>query len=114
VVITITLLWMAGIGWVTWRIVHEGRTRNVSVSLIPIQIFQAVLIIMTLVSFVVHRDTDWNTLSTILLAWEVWCALFTVTFLGLALLMGKRLKALTWLTNIGVVAWIFYALWRRI
>ena len=106
-------LWLTGIGWLTWIIVREGRAKSVSVSLVPIQLFQSLLIVMTIVSFVVHRDSDWELLNGLILVWEVWCALFTFLFLLLVLLMGKRLSLSTWASSILLTAWIAHSLWKR-
>lgn len=107
-------IWIISIVWVTVLVVRAGLGVNLSRSVTPLLLLQGVLVVFTLTGFIFDSDRDWNMFSGMLLVWEAWGALFTLSFLMLAALMRQSLGWRTWASSLTTAAVIFYSVYRRI
>lgn len=111
--LSVFIFWLFGIAYSTWRIVRSDVIKNAPVSLAPIHFLQFVLVLFTIPSFVVGSKDEMKMIGVILLTWEVFGALFVLSFLVLGVLAGKRIPYRTWLYAVVTLCIVSFSVYTR-
>jgi len=104
-------LWIIGIVYFTRRLARSESVQKSAVSLAPIHLLQFVLVLFTLPTFILGSRHDMAVLSIVLLTWEIFGVMFTLSFLLLGVFARKGIPARTWFyaaVSIAVVAGSIY------
>lgn len=94
---SVFFLWLFGIVYATRQIVRSEAILKAHISLAPIHALQFVLVLFTIPQFLFGAERNSELLAVLLLTWEVFAALFILSFLLLGSLARKRIPIRTWL-----------------
>ena len=110
----VLLAWLATIGISTRKLVRSELVTKSTASLAPLYTLQAVLVIFTVPHAMFAASDDWRIWSGILLVWEVWGVVFTLSFLFLAALARKHVGIRTWAASALSTLIVCFSVYRRL
>lgn len=105
-------LWLFIFVTATWRLARSPMVQNATVSLGPIYLLQAVLLVFTLARLPFESPTERGMVTGMLLVWETWVVIFSLGFLFLSLCGRRRVPMNTWLSTAGSALLVGFSIYQ--
>lgn len=114
VILAVLVAWLVAIAVSTRKLIRSDLVTKSTTSLVPLHMLQVVLIVSTIPHAIFSASADWHIFTGMVLTWEVWGVVFTLSFLLLAALAKKPVGFRTWGTSALTTAVVFFAVYRRL